>query len=356
MSNAENTMSTTAEKAPFNPKLRRRVDETTGQNLVECNLVESITLSLAQEIERDSRVVCLGEDVGLNGGVFRATDGLQARFGENRIFDTPLSESGIMGAAIGLAMGGMRPIPEIQFEGFMGPAYDQLVNHAARYRTRSRGAITIPLVVRVPVGGGIHAPELHSDSPEAIYAHQPGLKVVMPCTPYDAKGLLLSAIRDPDPVIFFEPKRVYRSYREEVPDEEYLIPIGKGKVVTEGDNITVVSWGASVFQCLEALDQLPEDISAELIDLRSIYPLDIDIIMQSVEKTGRVVIVHEAPKTAGMGAEIATLIQEHCFLHLQAPVQRVTGFDTVMPYYKLELDYLPDAKRIAEAIQQCMQY
>jgi pyruvate dehydrogenase E1 component beta subunit len=324
--------------------------------MAQLTLVQAITSTLDQEMARDKRVMCLGEDVGNNGGVFRVTEGLQKKHGADRVVDTPLAESGIMGVSIGLAMGGMRPIPEIQFEGFLGPAYDQLCNHAARFRTRTRGAVTIPMTVRVPVGGGIHAPELHSDSPEAIYAHQPGLKVVMPCTPYDAKGLLLSAIRDPDPVIFFEPKRVYRSYREEVPDEEYLIPIGKGKVVTEGDNITVVSWGASVFQCLEALDQLPEDISAELIDLRSIYPLDIDIIMQSVEKTGRVVIVHEAPKTAGMGAEIATLIQEHCFLHLQAPVQRVTGFDTVMPYYKLELDYLPDAKRIAEAIQQCMQY
>lgn len=324
--------------------------------MAQLTLVQAITSTLDQEMARDKRVMCLGEDVGNNGGVFRVTEGLQKKHGADRVVDTPLAESGIMGVSIGLAMGGMRPIPEIQFEGFLGPAYDQLCNHAARFRTRTRGAVTIPMTVRVPVGGGIHAPELHSDSPEAIYAHQPGLKVVMPCTPYDAKGLLLSAIRDPDPVIFFEPKRVYRSYREEVPDEEYLIPIGKGKVVTEGENITVVSWGASVFQCLEALDQLPEDISAELIDLRSIYPLDIDIIMQSVEKTGRVVIVHEAPKTAGMGAEIATLIQEHCFLHLQAPVQRVTGFDTVMPYYKLELDYLPDAKRIAEAIQQCMQY
>jgi pyruvate dehydrogenase E1 component beta subunit len=324
--------------------------------MAQLTLVQAITSTLDQEMARDKRVMCLGEDVGNNGGVFRVTEGLQKKHGADRVVDTPLAESGIMGVSIGLAMGGMRPIPEIQFEGFLGPAYDQLCNHAARFRTRTRGAVTIPMTVRVPVGGGIHAPELHSDSPEAIYAHQPGLKVVMPCTPYDAKGLLLSAIRDPDPVIFFEPKRVYRSYREEVPDEEYLIPIGKGKVVTEGDNITVVSWGASVFQCLEALDQLPEDISAELIDLRSIYPLDIDIIMQSVEKTGRVVIVHEAPKTAGMGAEIATLIQEHCFLHLQAPVQRVTGFDTVMPYYKLELDYLPDAKRIAEAIQQCMAY
>jgi pyruvate dehydrogenase E1 component beta subunit len=319
-------------------------------------LVDAINEALYQEMERDERVVCLGEDVGLNGGVFRVTDGLQKRFGADRVVDTPLAESGIMGTAIGLAMGGMRPIPEIQFEGFLGPAYDQLTNHAARYRTRSRGAITVPLTLRVPVGGGIHAPELHSDSPESIYAHTPGLKVVMPCTPYDAKGLLLSAIRDPDPVVFFEPKRVYRSYREHIPEEEYTIPIGQAKVVSEGTDITVISWGASVFECLAALDKLPEDVSAELIDLRTIYPIDQDTLIQSVQKTGRCVIVHEAPKTCGMGAEISSIIQEHCFLSLQAPVQRVAGFDTVMPYYKLELDYLPNAERIGEAIMRTLSY
>lgn len=319
-------------------------------------LVEAINLALSQEMEADPRVIILGEDVGKNGGVFRVTEGLQAKFGADRVVDTPLAESGIMGTSIGLAMAGMRPIPEIQFDGFLGPAYDQLVNHAARYRTRSRGAITIPLTVRVPVGGGIHAPELHSDSPEAIYAHHPGLKVVMPSTPYDAKGLLISAIRDPDPVMYFEPKRIYRAFREEVPEAEYMIPIGQAKVVSEGTDVTVVSWGATVVQCIEALDQLPEDVSAELIDLRTIYPYDADTVAASVEKTGRCVIVHEAPKTAGFGAEIATMIQERCFLHLEAPVQRVAGFDTVMPYYKLELEYLPDAKRIAEAIGQVMAY
>lgn len=324
--------------------------------MANLTLVQAINLALTQEMEADPRVVVLGEDVGKNGGVFRVTEGLQARFGVERVVDTPLAESGIMGTAIGLAMAGMRPIPEIQFEGFLGPAYDQLVNHAARYRTRSRGAITIPLTVRVPVGGGIHAPELHSDSPEAIYAHTPGLKVVMPSTPHDAKGLLISAIRDPDPVIFFEPKRIYRAFREEVPEDEYTVPIGKAKVITEGTNLTMISWGATVTQCLEALDNLPEDISVEMIDLRTIYPIDIECIAQSVEKTGRCVIVHEAPKTCGMGAEIATIIQERCFLHLEAPVQRVCGFDTVMPYYKLELEYLPDAKRIGESVHQCLAY
>ncbi|VAX38735.1 Branched-chain alpha-keto acid dehydrogenase, E1 component, beta subunit [hydrothermal vent metagenome] len=322
----------------------------------QLTLVQAINTALASELERDDRVVLLGEDIGINGGVFRVTEGLQEQFGSDRVVDCPLDESGIMGSAIGLAIGGMRPIPEIQFEGFLGPAYDQLVNHAARMRTRTRGAITVPMTVRVPVGGGIHAPELHSDSPEAIYAHTPGLKVVMPCTPYDAKGLLLAAIRDPDPVIFFEPKRVYRSFREEVPDEDYTIPLGQAKVVSEGDDITVVTWGAPVFQCLGALDNLPEDVSVELIDLRTIYPLDIETIVESVKKTGRCVVVHEAPKTAGMGAEISSLIQEHCFLHLEAPVQRCAGFDTIMPYYKLELDYLPETPRIQKSIEECLAY
>jgi pyruvate dehydrogenase E1 component beta subunit len=319
-------------------------------------LVQAINSALAQEMERDDRVVILGEDVGLNGGVFRVTEGLQQRFGAERVVDTPLAESGIMGTAIGLAMAGMRPIPEIQFEGFLGPAFDQLVNHAARYRTRSRGAVTIPMTVRVPVGGGIHAPELHSDSPESIYAHHPGLKVVMPSGPHDAKGLLLAAIRDPDPVLYFEPKRIYRAFREEVPEDDYTIEIGRAKVLTEGDDITLVSWGAMVHECNKALDDLPEDVSVELIDLRSIYPYDLETVAESVQKTGRCVIVHEAPKTCGFGAELAAAIQEECFLHLEAPVQRVTGFDTVMPYYKLELDYLPDPARIVEAIQACAAY
>lgn len=324
--------------------------------MANLTLVQAINLALAQEMEADDRVVILGEDVGVNGGVFRVTEGLAQRFGEHRVVDTPLAESGIIGTAIGLAMGGMRPIPEIQFEGFLGPAYDQIVNHAARYRLRTRGTITIPLTIRVPVGGGIHAPELHSDSPEAIYAHHPGLKVVMPSTPYDAKGLLISAIRDPDPVIFFEPKRIYRSFREEVPEDEYLIPIGKAKVVEEGTDLTVITWGASTLQCLEALDNLPEDLSVELIDLRTIYPIDMDTIAESVQKTGRCVIVHEAPLTAGMGGELSARIMEECFLHLKAPVQRVAGFDTIMPYYKLELEYLPEAKRIGEAIRACASY
>ena len=324
--------------------------------MAQLTLVGAINQALDQMLESDPDVILLGEDVGLNGGVFRVTDGLQAKYGKDRVVDTPLDESGIMGTSIGLAIAGMKAVPEIQFDGFLGPAYDQFVNHAARMRTRTRGAVTVPMTVRVPVGGGIHAPELHSDSPEAIYAHSPGIKVVMPVTPYDAKGLLISAIRDPDPVMFFEPKRVYRSFKEEVPEDIYEVPIGEAKVVNEGDDLTVVTWGAPVFQCLEAMDNLPEDVSIELIDLRSIYPFDMDTVAQSVQKTGRCVIVHEAPLTAGMGAEIAARIMEECFLYLKAPVQRVAGFDTIMPYYKLELDYLPESPRIQKGIEECLAY
>ncbi|MFO0782755.1 MAG: alpha-ketoacid dehydrogenase subunit beta [Phycisphaerales bacterium] len=322
--------------------------------MANLTMVQAINLALIQEMEKDSRVLLLGEDVGLNGGVFRVTEGLQKRFGANRVVDTPLAESGIIGTAIGLAMGGLRPVPEIQFEGFLGPAYDQICSHAARMRTRTRGAFPVPLTIRVPVGGGIHAPELHSDSPEAIYAHTPGLKVVMPASPYDAKGLLVAAIRDPDPVIFFEPKRIYRAFREEVPEDEYVLPIGQARVVCEGTELTVVSWGASVVQCMQAIEKCGR--SVELIDLRTISPVDVDTIEASVKKTGRCVVVHEAPLTCGFGAEIAARIMERCFLHLEAPVQRVTGFDTIMPYYKLELDYMPDATRVGRAILDALAY
>ena len=322
--------------------------------MANLNMVQAINLALIQEMEKDPRVLLLGEDVGANGGVFRVTEGLQKRFGEKRVVDTPLAESGIIGTAIGLAMGGLRPVPEIQFDGFLGPAYDQICSHAARMRTRTRGAFPVPLTIRIPVGGGIHAPELHSDSPEAIYAHTPGLKVVMPSSPYDAKGLLIASIRDPDPVMFFEPKRIYRAFREEVPEDEYVLPIGQARTVCEGNELTIVSWGASVVQCMQAIEKSGKDI--ELIDLRTIYPFDIDAIEESVKKTGRCVVVHEAPLTCGFGAEISARIMERCFLHLEAPVQRVSGFDTIMPYYKLELDYMPDASRIGRAIDDIMAY
>ncbi len=322
--------------------------------MANLTLVQAINLALIQEMEDDDRVILLGQDIGINGGVFRVTEGLFQRFGADRVVDTPLAESGIIGTSIGLAMAGLRPVPEIQFEGFLGPAYDQLCSHAARMRARTRGACTVPLTLRVPCGGGIHAPELHSDSPEAIYAHQPGLKVVMPASPYDAKGLLISAIRDPDPVIFFEPKRIYRAFREEVPEDEYTIPLGKARIVTEGEEITMISWGASVVQCMNAIEASGQSI--ELVDLRTIYPIDTETIVNSVKKTGRVVIVHEAPKTGGLGAEIASRIMEHCFLYLEAPIQRVAGFDTIMPYYKLELSYLPEAERIGKAIEEVAAY
>jgi pyruvate dehydrogenase E1 component beta subunit len=322
--------------------------------MANLTLVQAINLALVQEMERDDRVLLLGEDIGINGGVFRVTEGLQKRFGADRVVDTPLAESGIIGTSIGLAMAGLRPIPEIQFEGFLGPAYDQLCSHAARMRSRTRGACTVPLTVRVPVGGGIHAPELHSDSPETIYIHTPGLKVVMPASPYDAKGLLISCMRDPDPCIFFEPKRIYRAFREEVPEDEYTIPLGKARTVCEGEDLTIVSWGATVLQCMQAIEK--SDQSIELIDLRSLWPFDMQTIEESVAKTGRCVIVHEAPKTCGFGAEIAARIMERCFLHLEAPVQRVAGFDTTMPYYKLELDYLPDTDRIGRAIDEVAVY
>jgi pyruvate dehydrogenase E1 component beta subunit len=322
--------------------------------MANLTLVQAINLALIQEMERDERVLILGEDIGPNGGVFRVTEGLHKRFGGKRVVDTPLAESGIIGTSIGLAMAGLRPVPEIQFEGFLGPAYDQICSHAARMRTRTRGAMTVPLTIRIPVGGGIHAPELHSDSPESIYIHQPGLKVVMPSSPYDAKGLLISAIRDPDPVMFFEPKRIYRAFREEVPEDEYTLPLGKARVVCEGNEMTIVSWGASVVQCMHAIERGGRSI--ELIDLRTLYPFDMDAVEASVKKTGRCVIVHEAPKTCGFGAEIAARIMERCFLYLESPVQRVAGFDTIMPYYKLELDYMPDADRIARAIEETAAY
>ncbi|MBI5967058.1 MAG: alpha-ketoacid dehydrogenase subunit beta [Deltaproteobacteria bacterium] len=321
------------------------------------NLVEAINSGLMVEMERDSSVVILGEDVGKEGGVFRVTDGLQVKFGLHRVFDTPLAESGIIGVAIGMAVKGLRPVAEIQFEGFLPPAMDQIMSHASRIRTRSRGRFTCPLVIRSPWGGGIHAPEHHSDSPEATFAHTPGIKVVIPSTPYDAKGLIISAIRDPDPVLFFEPKRIYRAIREEVPDGEYTVPIGVAKVMREGSDITVISWGAMVREVLRAAETADkEGIKVEVIDLRTISPMDDATTMESVRRTGRVVIVHEAPPTCGVGAEIIARINEKALLSLQAPVVRVTGFDTVVPLMKLENHYLPTPERILRGIRKVMKF
>lgn len=319
------------------------------------NMVEAINLALREEMERDSRVVVLGEDVGKEGGVFRVTDGLQERFGVDRVIDTPLAESGIVGAAFGLAVYGHLPIAEIQFEGFLYPCLDQINNHISRIRNRSRGRFTCPLVIRTPYGGGIHAPEHHSDSPEAILAHIPGIKVVIPSTPYEAKGLLLSSIRDPDPVIFMEPKRIYRAIREEVPEGDNAIPLGEARLVQEGKDVTVIAWGAMVREVLNAAEQLKGDkIELEIIDLRTISPIDVETIIASIRKTGRGVVVHEAPKTCGLGAEIIALINEKALLSLQAPMERVTGFDIPVPLLKTEHYYLPNPKRIVMAVKKVM--
>jgi pyruvate dehydrogenase E1 component beta subunit len=321
------------------------------------NMVEAINLALREEMERDSRVVVLGEDVGKEGGVFRVTDGLQERYGVDRVVDTPLAESGIVGTAFGLAVYGLLPIAEIQFEGFLYPCLDQINNHISRIRNRSRGRFTCPLVIRTPYGGGIHAPEHHSDSPEAILAHIPGIKVVIPSTPYEAKGLLLSSIRDPDPVIFMEPKRIYRAIREEVPEGDYSIPIGEARMVQEGKDVTVIAWGAMVREVLNAAEQLKGDkIELEIIDLRTISPIDVETVITSIRKTGRGVIVHEAPKTCGLGAEIIALINEKALLSLQAPIERVTGFDIPVPLMKTEHYYLPNPKRIVMAVKKVMSF
>lgn len=325
--------------------------------MAKLNIVQAVNLALLQEMERNPHVIILGEDVGRNGGVFRATEGLQQKFGEERVVDTPLSESGIVGVAIGMAVYGLVPVVEIQFMGFIYAAMEQLISHAARIRSRSRGRFSCPLVVRTPYGGGIHAPEHHSESTEALFVHIPGLKVVVPSTPAETKGLLTSAIRDPDPVIFLEPARIYRAIKEEVPEGDYTIPLGKARVVQEGKHITLIGWGAMLRPMLQAAEMaMEEGIEAEVIDLRTLYPLDKDTLIQSVKKTQRVVVVHEAPKVAGLGAEIVALINEHALLYLEAPVCRVTGFDTPIPLPRLEDFYLPSAKRILKAIHKVMRY
>ncbi|MBI4830285.1 MAG: alpha-ketoacid dehydrogenase subunit beta [Candidatus Lindowbacteria bacterium] len=325
--------------------------------MAELNIVEAVNAAMREEMERDSRVMVLGEDVGRAGGVFRATEGLQKLFGGDRVVDTPLSESGIVGTAIGLAVFGMRPIAEIQFMGFIYPAFDQIISHASRMRNRSRGRFSVPLVVRTPYGGGIHAPEHHSESTEAVFAHTPGVKVVVPSNPYDTKGLLISAIRDPDPVIFLEPERIYRAVKGEVPDGDYTVPIGTANIVREGEHVTIIAWGAMLHIALEAIEALADEgIDGELVDVRTISPLDTETIIASVKKTGRAVVVHEAPKTCGLGAEIIALINEKAFLNLSAPPARVTGFDTVIPLPKGEHLYLPTPERIISTVRQVMEY
>ena len=322
----------------------------------EVSLVEAVNLALAHEMQADESVVVLGEDVGVNGGVFRATAGLQERFGKERVMDTPLAETLIAGMSIGLAAQGLKPVPEIQFMGFIYPTIDQILSHAARLRYRTRGRMTCPMVLRAPFGGGIHAPEHHSESTETIFAHIPGLRVVIPSSPSRAYGLLLAAIRDPDPVIFLEPKRIYRLVKQEVPDDGEALPLDVCFTLHEGTDVTMVTWGAMTHETMMAADQLAtEGIRAEVIDVATVKPLDMDTILKSVAKTGRCVIVHEAVRTAGMGAEIAAQLAEHGLLTLLAPVQRVAGYDTVMPLYRLENEYMPDSARIVEAAKNTME-
>ncbi len=319
-------------------------------------LIEAVTLALAYEMRQDPNVLILGEDVGLNGGVFRATDGLQKEFGEERVLDTPLAEAMIAGLTIGMAAQGLKPVCEFQFMGFIYPAINQIINHAARIRNRTRGRLTCPAVFRAPFGGGIHAPEHHSESTEALFAHIPGLQVVIPSSPKRAYGLLLSAIRSPDPVIFLEPKRIYRMVKQNVEDNGEALPLGKCFTLRQGDDITLVSWGASMHETLIVANTLAnEGIDCEVIDVATVKPLDMDTILASVEKTGRCVIVHEAAKTGGIGADISAQIAEQCLESLDAPVQRVTGYDITMPYFKLEKHYIPTEQRIIDAINLVME-
>lgn len=321
------------------------------------NLIESVNQALAYELEHDENVVVFGEDVGANGGVFRATEGLQSRFGEKRVFDTPLAESLIAGIAVGMSTQGLKPVAEFQFMGFIYPGLNQIVSHAARMRNRTRGRLTCPIVYRTPFGGGIRAPEHHSESTESIFTHIPGLQVVIPSSPKRAYGLLLSAIRNPDPVIFLEPNRIYRLYREEVTNDGVGLPIGKCFRLKAGRDCTLISWGASITETLIAAQELEEEgIDCEVIDIASLKPLDLDTILDSVYKTKRCVVIHEAAKTSGFGGEISALIMENCFKDLKAPVERVTGYDVTMPYFQLEKQYIPSVARIKTAINYIMEY
>ena len=319
-------------------------------------MVEAVTMALAHEMQNDDSVVVLGEDVGINGGVFRATAGLAQRFGDQRVIDTPLAEVMIAGLTVGLAAQGMKPVAEAQFMGFIYPMVDHIICHAARMRHRTRGRLSCPMVLRAPFGGGIHAPEHHSESTEALFAHMPGIRVVIPSSPSRAYGLLLAAIRDPDPVVFLEPKRIYRWNKEEVEDNGEDLPLDVCYVLRDGTDLTLVTWGAMVKETLEAADRLAEQgISAEVIDVATVSPLDMDTIIESVEKTGRCVIVHEAARMCGVGAEIAAGLADAGLYHLYAPVKRVTGYDSVMPLYKMEMKYMPSVQRILNAVNEAME-
>ncbi|MGO8944781.1 MAG: alpha-ketoacid dehydrogenase subunit beta [Syntrophobacteraceae bacterium] len=322
------------------------------------NMVEAINMALRQEMEKDDRVILLGEDVGKDGGVFRVTDGLLDKFGPQRVMDTPLAESAIAGFSIGMAIYGLRPVCEMQFSGFSYFAFHQMESHASRMRFRSQGRYGIPMVLRAPYGGGVRALEHHSESREVYWAHTPGLKMVIPSTPRTARALLTSAIRDPDPVVFYEPKAVYRAFREEVPEEEETFPIGKSRIALEGGDITLITYGASLMPTLDAASELNEKdgVKCEVVDLLSISPLDDQIFIESVKKTGRAVVVHESHRTYGAGAEVVARIVEKALLYLEAPIRRATGFDIVIPYYQREQDYLPGVLRIKNAVRETLAF
>jgi len=323
--------------------------------MTELNMAQALNAALDRALA-DERVVLLGEDVGQTGGVFRVSDGLLEKHGPDRVIDTPVSEAGIVGAAYGMAVAGLRPIAEMQFMGFSYPAFDQIISHVSRIRNRSRHRFTAPLVIRVPYGAGIGAAEHHSESTEALYAHVPGLKVVVPSTPHDAYGLLLAAVDDPDPVIFLEPIRLYRSARGEVPEEPYTVPIGTAKVEKPGSDVTIIAYGSMMREARAAVTELAQgDVDAELVDLRTIVPFDTETVLESVTRTGRAVVVHEAPRTAGFGAEIASQIYEQAFYSLLAPVERVTGWDTVVPLRRAEQHYVPSVARVVAAVHRVME-
>lgn len=324
--------------------------------MAEVNLVEAVNLALAREMERDETVIVLGQDVAENGGVFRATAGLKERFGAGRVVDTPIAETGQAGMSIGMAAQGLKPVAEIQFTGFIYPVIDQILNHAGRLRTRTRGRLSCPMVVRSPCGGGIHAPEHHSESPESLFAHVPGIRVAIPSSPARAYGLLLAAIRDPDPVIFLEPTRIYRMGRQAVPDDGQALPLDVCFTLRDGSDVTLVTWGAMTRETLAAADALAEEgISAEVIDVATISPIDIATILESVSKTGRCVIVHEAARNCGVGAEIAARLADQGLFSLLAPVRRVTGYDAVMPLSRLEGEYLPKTGHVVAAVYQTLE-
>ncbi len=319
-------------------------------------MIEAVNDALHVELERDDTVMVMGEDVGRSGGVFRATAGLRERFGADRCVDTPLAEAGILGTAIGLCMAGFRPVTEMQYDAFSYPCLDQLITHVGRYHWRTGGGMEFPLVVRMPYGGGVRAPEMHDDSPETYYVHTPGVKVAIPSTPADAKGLLAAAIRDPDPVVIFEPKLIYRTERSEVPEGDYLVPLGKARVAREGDDVSLVAYGAMVPLCERAAAALGDEASVEVLDLRTLKPLDEEALLATAAKTGRVVIVQEAPRTAGFGAELAAILAEKAMLDLRGPVLRVTGYDVPYPYWKLEDAYMPSVERVVDAVRKLLAF